>query len=521
MKVLFAKFSKIQVLGVLLFTFTLTNATDIIMAQSGTKDSPSAEKESMDHSGHEMPNANMSVDQKLSSKNSAKPVYTCPMHPQIRQPNPGRCPICGMELVSAESESDGGEDTSSVKISPVARRVAGIKTVMVEPKSVSKRVKAVGNISFDESRLATIPAYVEGRIEKLYADYTGVAVKKGEHLAVIYSPDLYTAQVEYLQSRKSVRKMSQSSLGSVLKTQQALLANAKTKLVELGMSEDQISNLRKTGKAESRLEIYSPITGTVIEKPAAQGQYVKSGQVIFKIADLSTVWLMIDVFPQDANFIRYGQKVEATVRSVPGKTFTGRVAFINPVVSPTTRTIGVRVELLNDTGNLRPGDYGEAEIVVPVSSTGQPAKIYDKSLAGKYISPMHPQIVRDKPGKCPICGMKLIEAKNYGFTDDPDDHEELIVVPRDAILRVGKNSVVFIEETKGEFTLRQIKTGPSVGDLIVVLEGLEEYDTIAAEGVYLLDSQLQLSGKTSLIDIAPDGSVKDSKPNSGEHQHNH
>lgn len=467
-------------------------------------------QESQDpHAGHEgrAESATQNMSPKEMSPNNLEQsaretIYTCPMHPQIRQPGPGRCPICGMELVPAASESGDSTNASSITISPASRRLAGIKTDLTERKSVSKKIKAVGNITFDESRLATIPAYVDGRIEDLYADYTGVAVKKGDHLAVLYSPALFGAQTEFLQSRKTLGSLSGSTLEGIRGTQYELFENAKTKLAELGMTKEQISSIERSGKAKSRLEIFAPIGGTVIEKPTARGQYVKAGQTLFRIADLSSVWLVLELFPEDAAYVHFGQKVTARVRSVPGKVFDGRVAFINPVVNPSTRTVGVRVEVVNETGELRPGDYAEAELSLPISPKGTPGNIYDPELAGKYISPMHPQIISDKPGKCPICGMELVPVEKYGFSAAKIQGEEVVVVPRDAVLQIGRTAVVFVEDKENVFTIREVRTGPAVGREIVILEGLDEFENIAVDGVFLLDSQMQLSGKTSLIDIS-------------------
>lgn len=432
-----------------------------------------------------------------SSKNEQ--IYTCPMHPQIRQPNPGRCPICGMELVLADSgaSNSSADGDSKVTITPASRRLSNIKTKMVEPKTLFRKIRSIGNITFDESRLATISAYVPGRIEKLYADYTGISVKQGDHLAVVYSPKLYSAQVEYIQAVRTYSKIGNSLAG----TQTQLIANARTKLSELGMSEKQIDTVIKKGKAQSRLEVFAPMGGTVIEKPSAQGLYLQEGQTMFKIADLSTVWLMIDIFPEDATQIHYGQSVEAKVRSLPGKSFEGRVAFISPVVDPIKRTVSVRVEIPNSEGLLRPGDYAESEITVPVSLSGN-TKIFDKSLVGKYICPMHPQIISDKPGRCSICNMELSSAKNFGYSSDNKEQEELLSLPRNAVLRLGRNSVIYVEESEGTFTLRQVETGPTIGNEIVITKGLQEFETVAVDGVFLIDSQMQLSGKTSLIDIS-------------------
>lgn len=447
-------------------------------------------------------NVNQSKDKVATNQNviteqsKADPVYTCPMHPQIRQPSEGRCPICGMELVLSQTSGQGSETEQTLTVSAHTRRIAGIKTDVVISAPITKKIQAVGRITYDESKVESIASYNDGRIEKLFADYTGIEVKKGDHLAVVYSPELYNAQVEYLLAKKSINFKKQ------------LLPAAKSKLIELGMSTSQINKLHKTNKANSRVEIYSPATGTVTVKNINSGSYIKKGQVLYQIADLSTVWLVLEVFPEEASLIHYGQKVEATLRSNPGVVQKGRVAFIEPVISLTSRTVKVRVEVENKNRILKPGDYADATLEVALSTATNKGKIYDKDLIGKWISPMHPQIVRNKPGKCPICGMALIKASEYGFTDKKEDLDSVIAVPRDAVLKVGQYSVIFVEESKDTFKLRKVVVGPTVGDQIIIKQGLEEYESIAVDGVFLLDSQMQLSGKTSLISVSTDDNKK-------------
>lgn len=439
-----------------------------------------------------------------SSSQEKKETYTCPMHPNIKQHEPGTCPICGMDLVLLETEaSDGLQDEESIKISKASRRLAGIETEKVEETNAFQEIRAVGSIDFDEGRISTIAAYVDGRIEKLYANYTGVKVKKNEHLAEFYSPALYSAQVEYIQAGNALWKMRDSQIGSSLSTQRALLVNAERKLKELGLSEAQIKTLKKTRKAKSRLVMDSTVSGTVIEKNATEGSYVKAGQIIYKVADLSTVWLLLDIFPEETAFLKFGLKVKASIRLAPDQEFEGRISFINPVIDKKTRTVRVRVEIPNPNGVLRPGDFANASILVPVGPSGPKSKTYDPELAGKYISPMHPQEVSDKPGKCPVCGMDLIPTEKFGYTANKSDLEKVVTVPRDAILSVGKGHVVFVENDKNRFTLREIVMGPVVsGNRVVVLKGLKSGDTVASSGVFLIDSQMQLSGKTSLMQIS-------------------
>lgn len=467
-----------------------------------------------------------------SNGQSRATIYTCPMHPQIRQSEPGDCPICAMKLVPAagdtttasikgESGGDryicpmmctppstepgrcpvcamelvkatdgGGGDGISVTIEPAARRLIGIQTAVAELGPVSQTIRTIGSIDYDESKLATISAYVGGRIEKLYADYVGVPVAKNDDLALIYSPDLYSAQVEYL---TAIQGGGLNRLGGSTNFGEL----AKQKLIELGLTEDQVAELRSRGKAESRIRVRSPIEGTVIGKFAVEGDYLKTGDKIYRIADLSTVWLMLDLYPDDAARVRFGQQVEAELSSIPGDIFTGRVAFIDPTVNPTTRTVQVRVEMLNVDGSLKPGDYATARVYVPAIRQD---RIYDPALAGKYISPMHPQIIRDSPGDCPICGMDLIPTSKLGYASEPLPEQQVVTVPRDAVLMTGENSVVYVETQPGRFEIRRVTVGPMTDDRAVILEGMSAGETVATNGNFLIDSQMQLAGNPSLMD---------------------
>jgi Cu(I)/Ag(I) efflux system membrane fusion protein len=224
---------------------------------------------------------------------------------------------------------------------------------------------------------------------------------------------------------------------------------------------------------------------------------VKAGDPIYRIADLSTVWLMLKLFPEDATRIRFGQRVEAVVQSLPDEPIVGRVAFIDPTVDASTRTVGVRVELLNENRRLRPGDYATARIGLPIGPQGE---VFDADLAGKWISPMHPQIIRNDAGQCPICGMDLVPTSQYGFSDNPVPQPQSVYVPRPAVLLAGANSVVYVETEPGVFEIRPITVGPILRDKIVILQGLKPGELVATAGNFLIDSQMQLAGKPSLID---------------------
>jgi RND family efflux transporter MFP subunit len=400
-----------------------------------------------------------------------------------------------MELVAASAAGNADLDALAVTIEPAQRRLANIQTANVERGALEATLQTVGVIAIDESRQATIAAYIDGRLERLFADYTGVNIAKGDHLAVVYSPQLYGAQVEYVEARRALA--AAGGLPAVRQAQEALVANTRQRLREFGMTDEQIAELEQSGKAQSRLTIYAPQGGTVIEKLVVEGNYVQAGDPIYRIAELSTVWLMLQLFPEDAARIRFGQRVEAGVQSLPGETLVGRVAFIDPTVDPKTRTVGVRVELLNEDGRLRPGDYAEARINLPIGPRG---KVFDADLAGKWISPMHPQVIRDEPGQCPICGMDLVPTSKYGFAEAPTPQPSSLYVPRSAVLLAGGSSVVYVETQPGRFEIRPVAIGAMLRDKIVIVDGLKQGEIVATNGNFLIDSQMQLAGKPSLID---------------------
>jgi len=345
--------------------------------------------------------------------------------------------------------------------------------------------------------MKSLTAYVDGRIERLFADYTGVAVAAGDTLAVVYSPTLFSAQTELLLARKALVDGRVASNSRMAEANAQLYASSRQRLIEMGVTASQIGALEEAGVADSRLNLIAPISGTVVGKLAVEGQYVREGDVIYQLADLSSLWLMLDLFPEDAALVHYGARVEAEVQSLPGEVFSGRVSFVDPFVDSETQTVGVRVVMPNPEGRLRLGDYAKATIQLQL---GEHGRRYDPDLAGRWISPRHPQVVTDAPGNCPICGVPLVPASSLGFTDDPSVIPEMIVIPRDAVLMAGRHSVVYVETEPGRFELRSVSLGATVDDEVVVQAGLSVGEQVARRGNFLIDSQMQLVGNPSLID---------------------
>ncbi len=432
-----------------------------------------------------------------AGQDAGETQYICPMMCTPPQNEPGRCPVCGMELVPSTNQGGGG-DSDGIVVDSVARRIAGIETAEVESAALVRQLRAVGKLTYNQGGLKTLAAYVDGRIERLFADYTGVEVNEGDRLAVVYSPELYSAQIEYLSARKndvSRRGRVTSELNGRLRE------SARERLVELGMRPSQIDQLEATGEARKRLDLHAEITGTVIEKLATEGDYVTTGQPIYRLADLTSVWLMLELFPEDAAHIRYGQQVEAEVQSLAGETFLGRVAFVDRSVDPQTRTVGVRVVIPNPEERLRVGDFATAHIEIPIDRSGASAEqVFDPELAGKWISPRHPHFVSHEPGHCEVCGIEMVAADDLGFQPHPVDRGEALRVPRRSVLHAGKTSLVYVETEPGRFEPRRVTLGPNIGDSVVVMKGLQAGERVAVAGNFLIDSQMQLAGNPSLID---------------------
>lgn len=431
-------------------------------------------------------------------------VWTCSMHPQIRLPEPGQCPICGMDLIPVTSES--GDDELSpreLKLSSTAAKLAGIQVAPVERRFVAKEIRIAGKVDYDESRVGYISAWLPGRIDRLYVDYTGIPVKKGDHLVEIYSPDLYTAQGELIQALKAVEELKNSDLSTIRETAFLTVESSREKLRLLGLTDEQIKEFEEQGKPIDHVTIYSPMGGIVIHKNAVEGIYVSTGSRIYTIADLSKVWVLLDVYESDLEWIRYGQEVEFYTEAYQGETFKGKIAFIDPILNDKTRTIKIRVNVPNADGKLKPDMFVKAVVHSSVALGG---KVMDPSLAGNYICPMHPEIVKDSPSTCDICGMPLVKAESLGYANPATD-EPPLVIPASAPLITGKRAVVYVSvpEKEGVFEGKEVVLGPRAGDYYLVEEGINEGELVVVNGNFKIDSAVQILAKPSMM--SPEGGI--------------
>lgn len=394
--------------------------------------------------------ANHAQTDTLSSANKRNASeYSCPMHPFIVRESPGVCPVCGMTLVrkSAETTSASTFTADRVDISRQQRVMAGIATARVEKMPLTREINATGIIAYDQKRQTRVSAWTAGRLERLHVDAVGVAVSKGKQLAEISSPDLIYAEEEYLLAWKAQRQFANSPQAGFTDSSEALFYAARERLRLLQFKEREFALLERDGRPTVRIPVYSPLSGVVIEKNVIEGGYVKDGDPLFTIADLSTVWVEADVFESDQALLRPGQRVDITLQSYPGRTFSGKIMLINPFLDPKTRTVKVRVMLPNPEFKLKP------EMIVQAT-------------------------IREPLGDC-------------------------LAVPLSAVMDNGRRKIVWVETAPGTFAARQVVVGASAGDMVQILSGLAAGERVAASGGYLIDSESQFRNVPSGHDAEP------------------
>ena len=382
---------------------------------------------------------------------TADSTYTCSMHPNIRQQGPGDCPICGMDLIPAVREETGLSGPRELKLSDAARKLARVETATVQRKSAFREVRMMGEVVVDETREGTISAWIGGRVDRMMVDYNGAFVRKGESIVSLYSPDLYAAQQELLQALGAATERPSES------TRRRLDAVRK-KLKLLGLSSDQINAVETGREPETHITVKSPMSGIVLHRHVVTGAYVKKGQALYRMADLSRVWVELNAYESDLPWIREGQPMHFQVNAHPGKTFTGSVVFVDPLLDPETRTVRVRVEADNRQGLLKPDMYVHGVIQARLNASGS-------------VIP----------------------------TDA--DAENPLVIPSAAPLITGRRAVVYVAAPDDDhlFEGREVVLGPRVSDGYVALDGLQPGESVVVKGNFKIDSELQIQAKASMM----------------------
>jgi len=373
------------------------------------------------------------------AESSAEEYYTCPMHPSVRSDRPGACPVCGMALVkkSTRTSMDAAEASSleAVSLSPTQRVIANVSVVTAKRQEFTQDITAVGVVSYAEPHYRRITSRFPGRVEKLYLSYTGQTVRKGDPVADMYSPEAITAQQEYLLALDSYEQAKQSNQSFVASAEQ-LLEQSRQKLLQWGFTEKQIARLKQGRTVEYTVTIYSPVSGTVVKKSVDPQQYVGVGQEMFDVADLSAVWVYLDVYEKEIRFVKDGQRVQIKAEAYPFETFEGTVVFVDPVVNPDTRTIRVRTEFKNPSYKLKPNMLVTGTIFIPKTRA--------------------------------------------------------LVVPSSAVISTGKRNVVWVEVHENMFEPRDVITGATRDGWTAILTGLDEGERVVETGGFLLDSESAL-----------------------------
>ncbi|MHC4871980.1 MAG: efflux RND transporter periplasmic adaptor subunit [Planctomycetota bacterium] len=423
--------------------------------------------------------------------------WTCSMHPQFKLPKPGKCPICYMDLIKLEQGSSDSEERS-LALGPNAAKLIELETAEVQRRFVDAEIRMIGKVDYDETRVSYISAWVPGRLDRLFVNYTGIAVRKGDHMVEIYSPDLLNAQEELIQALAAVETLSGSDSGIVRNTASATAAAAKEKLRLMGLDAEQIKKIEKNKKAGDHITINAPVQGIVIDKNAQEGMYVKTGTRIYTIADLSNVWVILDAYESDLVWVKYGGSVEFTTETYPGEIFKGTISFVDPLIDSRTRTARVRVNVKNEKLFLKPGMFVRAIVKAKVADGGL---ILNSDLQGKWISPMHPEVVKDGPGSCDVCGMALVSAETLGYAAGKESRPPL-VIPVSAALKTGKRAVVYkavYKHGKTAYMGQEVVLGARLGDFYIIKGGLKEGDRIVSRGAFKLDAELQIQAKPSMM----------------------
>jgi RND family efflux transporter MFP subunit len=388
-----------------------------------------------------------------------------PMHPAYKSDKPGTAPDCGMDLVPVYEDGSGSETDakaiagySTISLNPERQQSIGVRIGKAEIRDLTKTIRTVGRVTFDETLLHQIHPKFEGYVEELFVDYTGKPVRKGQPLLSIYSPDLLATQQEYLLALRARRQLTGSQNADLSRGATDLHDSARQRLLLWDIRPSDIDRLEQTGKPLKALTLYSPVDGFVLTKNAVQGARVMPSDTLFDIAGLHDVWVLADVYESEAPFVTVGQTARMSLSYLPGRTWAGKVTFIAPVVDEMTRTVKVRLEFSNPDEVLKPGMYAEAFLERPLG--------------------------------------------------------RVLTVPDSAVLTTGTRCIVFVAKGNGRFEPREVKVGPKVDSYYEIRDGIEAGEDVVTQANFLVDSESRL--KAAIAGIAP---APDKTPAALPHQH--
>jgi membrane fusion protein, copper/silver efflux system len=366
-----------------------------------------------------------------------KQLWTCSMHPQIRVDHPGKCPICAMDLIPVTDGGGAKVDSNAVHFSKEAAELANVATSVVSRQQPSKDVRLYGKVQADERLLQNQVAHIGGRIEKLFVNFTGEPVRKGQLLAMIYSPDLITAQQELIEAARSKQ------------TQPEIYQAAMEKLMQWMLTDRQIAQIEKSGKVKTNFEVYSNTSGIVTARRVNTGDHVSEGSVLYDIANLSHVWVLFDAYESDLPFLKVGNTISFTLQALPGTNFSAKIQFIDPVIDPVNRVAKVRVEVSNGGGKLKPEMFATGVVKANLNE-----------FKDKLVIPRSAVLWTGK--------------RSIVYVKQPDTQEV-------------------------NFKMREIDLGPMLGNSYVVLGGLTDGEEIVTDGTFSVDAAAQLAGKPSMM----------------------
>lgn len=376
--------------------------------------------------------------------------YKDPMHPWLTSPKPAKAPDCGMDMVPVYEGEEEEQPGSAIKIDPTVVQNIGVKTEAVQKRRLAKTIRAVGKVEVDETKLYAVNTKIMGWVEKLYVNVTGQPVKTGQPLLELYSPDLVSTQEEYLLALRYQKAVSGSELKETLTGSSSLVESARRRLELWDVTPAQIAELEKTGKPRRTLTFYSPADGIVMEKMVVQGAAVMPGMDLFKIVDLSKVWVMADVYEYELPWIKVGEPAEMALAYIPGKTFTGKVTYIYPMLAMESRTAKVRLEFANPRGEIQ----------------------------------LRPEMFATVRLKSEI-------------------REETVAVPEQAIIRSGERLVAIVARDGGYFDVREVKAGLVAEGYMQILDGLHEGEQLVISSQFLIDSESNL--RAAIAQFIPPG----------------